>query len=154
MPVRKIISGGQTGADRGGLDAAIALGIDHGGFCPRGRRAEDGPIPDRYHLEEIDSPRYEVRTEKNVLASDGTVLFTHGKLTGGSGLTKTLADRHGKPLLHVDLNAHTVAEAAAQLREWLADQEIATLNVAGTRETGCPGLAAEVAELIRAALTA
>ena len=80
----KIISGGQTGADRGGLDAAMDLGIEHGGWCPKGRRAEDGRIPDRYTLEETTSTDYTVRTEKNVEWADGTVVFTFGAPQGAA----------------------------------------------------------------------
>jgi hypothetical protein len=143
-----IVSGGQSGADRGALDAAIELGLPHGGWCPRGRRAEDGPIPDRYRLRETDSPEYAVRTLRNVLDSDGTLLVTRGAPAGGSALTASLARRHRRPLLHLDLDALAWDGAVATLRAWLAAHPIATLNVAGPRASGCPGIAAMVRALL------
>ncbi len=149
----RIVSGGQTGADRGALDAALALGLDCGGWCPRGRRAEDGRIPDRYPLRETDSSDYAVRTERNVLDSDGTVLVTRGAPTGGSALTRTLARRHDRPLLCIDLDAETATAAAERLAAWLTAEKVAVLNVAGTRESGCPGLAEDVRQLIELTFT-
>ena len=93
----KIISGGQTGVDRGALDAAISLGIPHGGWCPRGRLAEDGRIPDRYQLRETDSPDYPSRTEQNVLDSDATLILYRGRIAGGTEFTLRLAQQHGRP---------------------------------------------------------
>ena len=87
MPITKIISGGQTGADRGGLEAAIEYGIPHDGWCPKGRLAEDGVIPDKYELSEMASKSYLKRTEANVVDSDAIVIFAFGKLTGGSKRT-------------------------------------------------------------------
>ncbi|RLB35173.1 MAG: hypothetical protein DRH20_11280, partial [Deltaproteobacteria bacterium] len=95
----KIISGGQTGADRAALDFALDAGIPHGGWVPRGRLAEDGPLPARYAVQEIDRRSYAARTEKNVLEADGTLILSHGKLTGGSALTRRLAKRHERPWL-------------------------------------------------------
>jgi hypothetical protein len=149
--LRRIVSGGQTGADRGGLDAAIELGLDHGGHCPRGRRAEDGVIPARYRLVETESREYAVRTARNVRDSDATLLVTRGTPTGGSALTADLARRQGKPLLHLDLDAAGPA-AAGRLRGWLADTGAEVLNVAGPRESGCPGIAAAVRALLVDAL--
>ena len=148
--VREIVSGGQTGADRGALDAAIELGLEHGGWCPRGRRAEDGTIPARYQLRETTEADYAARTERNVLDSDGTLLVTRGAPTGGSALTATLARRHARPFLHVDLAA--TPRAAADVRAWLASHRIARLNVAGPRERHAPGIADDVRALLRAAL--
>jgi hypothetical protein len=79
----KIISGGQTGADRAALDAAIEYGVPHGGWIPKGRRTEDGRLPDRYILQETSNIGYPQRTKLNILDSDGTLIFSHGKLTGG-----------------------------------------------------------------------
>lgn len=99
----KIVSGGQTGADRGGLDAAIYCNMPYGGWCPKGRKAEDGVIPDKYHLQEHASADYLARTEANVVDSDATVIFTMGVLEGGSKKTAQFAKKHNKPCLHVDL---------------------------------------------------
>lgn len=149
----RIVSGGQTGADRGALDAAIELGIDCGGYCPRGRRAEDGAIPSHYPLTETDSQRYEVRTAMNVRESGATLIVSYGVPTGGTALTMRLARDSGRPLLHVDLNVTPTAQAATLVRQFLADEGIATLNVAGPRESGQPGIAQAVRALLLTALS-
>ncbi len=147
----RIISGGQTGVDRGALDAAIEQGIAHGGACPRGRRAEDGVIPYRYLLEETDSARYEVRTEKNVMDADATLLLSAGPLRGGSALTKGLARKHKKPLLHIDLDETAAADAVERIREFLREHRVGVLNVSGPRESGAPGISARTRDLLRRA---
>ncbi len=149
--VERIVSGGQTGADRGGLDAAIALGIPHGGWCPRGRRAEDGGIPSRYQLRETESSEYAVRTERNVVHSDGTLIISRGALRGGSALTARLAAARGKPHLHVDLDRldrDGEVRVIQTIRAWLADHEISVLNVAGPRASRCSDIADRVRELL------
>lgn len=128
--VDKIVSGGQTGVDRAGLDVAIALGIEHGGWCPKGRRAEDGRIPECYQLDETESPDYAVRTERNVVDSDGTLILYFAALRGGTELTYRLAQRHGRPHFLVDLHGPASAET---VRRWILDHGIRTLNVAGPR---------------------
>lgn len=134
----KIISGGQTGADRAALDAAIALAIPHGGWLPRGRKTEDGPLSPRYALLENDSPRYRDRTERNILDADATLICSHGPLSGGSALTEALAIRHDRPFLHVDF-VHAPAEAATSLvQRWLDAIRPAILNVAGPRASSDP----------------
>jgi len=141
----RLISGGQTGVDRGALDAALELGIPHGGWCPRGRLAEDGPIPDRYQLCESDSPEYPVRTEQNVLEGDATLILCRGRPSGGTELTRRLAQQHGRPHLVVDLD--DVPDPAG-VRRWLAEQRIETLNVAGPRDSQSPGIGALAREFI------
>lgn len=150
--VRKLVSGGQTGADRGALDAAMALGLAHGGWCPRDRRADDGVIPTRYALVETAARDYAVRTEMNVIDSDATLMVARGPLTGGSALTARLAAVHGKPCLYVDLDTLSGAEAVPRVRAWLERHGPEVLNVAGPREQQCPGLAVEVRALLVAAL--
>jgi hypothetical protein len=152
--VERIISGGQTGADRGGLDAAMALGIPHGGSCPKGRRAEDGEIPGRYRLREMASRDYRARTKQNVLDSDGTVIFTPGRPSGGSAFTVSVARESHKPFLHVDLDtlATNPGEVAQRFRAWLAAHEVRVLNVAGARESKAPGIQGMVARFLQAAL--
>lgn len=142
----KIVSGGQSGVDRGALDAAIALGIPHGGWCPRGRLAEDGTIPSCYELAETGSPEYYVRTERNVLDSDATLILYRGELKGGTALTQDLAERHGKPCLVVDLDH---PPDLAVIRRWLVASHADTLNVAGPRESQSPGVSARAADLLR-----
>jgi hypothetical protein len=152
MRVDKIISGGQTGADRGGLDAAVDLGIPHGGWCPRGRRAEDGTVPAAYRLMETETAEYAERTERNVVEADATVVFTFGEAEGGSGLTLDLARRHGKPHLHVDLLKLPPERASDLLRDWVAGEGVGILNVAGSRESNAPGIQALVRTIVGAAL--
>src|SRR6266536_1910541 len=122
--VTRIVSGGQTGADRGGLDAAISLGIEHGGWCPAGRRAEDGAVPTRYRLRETLATDYSVRTQLNVREADGTIVFTRGAPTGGSALTVEHARKLGRPVLHVDLALSDVRTAADRARAWCIEQDL------------------------------
>jgi hypothetical protein len=137
MSLKKIISGGQTGADRGALDAAIALGMEHGGWCPHGRQAEDGRIPDCYLLEETDSPDYPVRTERNVVEGDATLIFYRGQLSGGTLLTLRLAEEHGRPCLAVDLDSPI---PLGEICKWFEEHGVEVLNVAGLRESQSPGI--------------
>jgi hypothetical protein len=129
----KIISGGQTGVDRAALDTAIKMGLAHGGFIPRGRKTEDGRLPDTYALVELDSPNYQERTERNVLEAEGTLIVSRGPLDGGSAYTRHMAELHGVPWLHVDLNQINAFQAARQIDAWIADSHIEVLNVAGPR---------------------
>jgi hypothetical protein len=138
IQLKKIISGGQTGADRAALDAAIEAGIPHGGWIPKGRLAEDGPLAGKYNLQEMESGRYRDRTQKNVKEADGTVIFSHGSLTGGSALTEALAIRHDRPLLWLDMEQVDISGAMTALRKWMDEYDIASLNVAGPRSSGDP----------------
>lgn len=143
--IEKIVSGGQSGVDRAALDAAIELGIRHGGWCPLGRRAEDGVISDRYALTETDSFDYAVRTEANVVDSDATLILCRGRLSGGTELTAALARRHERPLLVVDL-----AETASvdEVLSWCTNHVVSVLNVAGPRESSWPGIYGDAMELL------
>jgi hypothetical protein len=143
---RRIVSGGQTGVDRAALEVAVALGIPHGGWCPRGRRAEDGTVPARFALSEHASPDYAARTEANVVDSDGTLVLHRGRLAGGTKLTFDLARRHGRPCLVVDLQR---APGAEPVREWLAREKIRVLNVAGPRESQRPGIGRDATAFLR-----
>jgi len=152
-PQLKIVSGGQTGADRAALDFAIRHGIPHGGWCPAGRRAEDGRIDARYQLRETPRAAYIQRTEWNVRDSDGTVVFSMGPaLQGGSREPVLLARRQGNPLLRVwrggDPEAH-----AKKLRRFLEDHEIKVLNVAGPRASEEPGMYEFVSRVLVEMLT-
>ena len=148
MKVKKIISGGQTGADQAGLDVAIEQGIRHGGWIPKGRKTEEGPLPEKYKLKEMKTAGYPKRTEKNILDSEGTVIFTYGKLSGGSQLTVELCKSHGFPWLHVDFDQLTVAQACDMLRGWLEEHSISVLNVAGSRASKAPGIYEAVKEVL------
>lgn len=148
--LKRIVSGGQTGVDRAALDIAIELGIEHGGWCPKGRIAEDGRIPAIYQLRETDAAEYSVRTARNVIDSDGTLILYQVKLQGGTQLTNRLAKQHSKPLLCVRLD-HPLDIHGIQ--KWLAEQEIRSLNVAGPRESSRPGIHATAADALRRILT-
>lgn len=122
--------------DRAALDAAVASGLAVGGWCPAGRRAEDGRIPSRYPLEETPSPEYEERTVWNVRDSDATLILCRGEPAGGTLLTLEEAASRGKPVMVVDPRKLRVSA----VRDWLREHEIARLNIAGTRESEEPGV--------------
>jgi hypothetical protein len=147
--VEKIVPGGQTGVDRAALDVALELGIPCGGWCPNGRRAEDGRIDDRYPLRETPSTDYRVRTRLNVEQSEGTLVITRGPVTGGPALTIKLAREKGTPLLIIDLNQNPDPSTE---QKWFKGEGIRILNVAGPRESKMPGLHAHVVEFLRAVL--
>ena len=152
MP-HKIVSGGQTGADRAALDFAMEQGIPVGGWVPKGRLAEDGPIPECYRgLMEATSPDPAVRTALNVRDSDATVILSHGPLQGGSLLTFDEAIRGGKPVLHLDLEHLAPAAAGERLRDWLRERRPSILNVAGPRASHDPRIAAATRAVLEAAL--
>jgi len=146
--IERIVSGGQTGADRAALDWAIEHGIPHGGWCPKGRRAEDGPIAGRYQLQETPSANYVQRTEWNARDSDGTVVFSIGDiLMGGSQKTVELARKRGRPVLHLS-KASGIAVAEAALRRFIGEHGIKVLNVAGPRASKEPEVGAFVKEVL------
>ena len=135
-----VISGGQTGADRAALDFAIAHGVEHGGWCPLGRRAEDGSLDAKYHLVETEREGYRARTVRNVRDSDATLVLNLDELEGGSLETVRIAQRRGKPVFVVQLDAPPTDIDLAELRQWLRVHAVACLNVAGPRESKRPGI--------------
>ena len=137
---RQVISGGQTGADRAGLDWAIARGIEHGGWCPRGRLASDGVIPEEYKLSETESEGYRQRTKRNVQDSDATLLFNIGALEGGTLQTLRFTQQLQRPCLVIQLDMLDPVSLAAQLTAWLSSVKPEVLNVAGPREEKRPGV--------------
>jgi hypothetical protein len=148
--IKKIISGGQTGVDQAALDTAIKLKIPHGGWIPKGRLTEKGPLPGKYQLQEMPTDSYPERTEQNVIDSDGTLIISHGSLTGGSAYTRKMAMKHGKPWFHTDLNKLPTFHAGMLIEDWISKNNIETLNVAGPRASKDPqiyGLATVVLEL-------
>jgi Circularly permutated YpsA SLOG family len=153
--ISKIVSGGQTGVDRAALDVALGLGIPCGGWCPRGRLAEDGSIPERYPLTETILPVYPQRTEWNVRDSDGTLVLTMrdrasrvalAPTGSGTALTIQLARRQKKPCLIVNLNDHPAIE---RVRRWCLANQIRILNVAGPRESENRGIYSKAVEFLR-----
>jgi len=146
----RIISGGQAGADRAALDA----GLPCGGWCPKGHRAEDGRIPDRYPLREMGSHKYRARTRQNVLDSDCTLVVVFGEPTRGTALTVRLCDQHGKPRRIVDAGMGPPEEMAESFAEWLTIQRIHTLNVAGPRASQQPDIGACVYRLVTVLIAA
>ena len=144
--IQTIISGGQTGVDRAALDVALELGIPCAGWCPKGRRAEDGPIDIHYPLKETPSANYRMRTERNVRDSDGTLIFTWRKPKGGTGLTIKFAQKYKKPYFVVDLSVEGDPES---VQRWGEVNKINVLNIAGLRESELPGIYHQAVEFLR-----
>jgi hypothetical protein len=138
MTLGKIVSGGQTGVDRGALDAALEAGFACGGWCPAGRTAEDGPLAACYPLVEL-AGGYEERTLKNVLDSDGTAILYHGAVEGGTRLTAEYCQAHGKPCELLNAARLSPDEAAREIIAFVAGRGIRVLNVAGPRASKWPG---------------
>jgi len=130
--IKKVISGGQTGVDRAGLDSALKAGIPIGGYCPKGKRAEDGTISEHYPLIELESPESRYRTEKNVIESDGTLILNKGILSQGTKQTEDYTRNYGRPCLIVQLEEPI---DPAQVIRWIRGQYISVLNIAGPRES-------------------
>ena len=137
--LKKIISGGQSGVDRAALDVAQEMGIAVGGWCPKGRKAEDGRIADKYPLQETEDESYETRTQLNVRNSDATMILFRKNYDEGTQLTEQTAEKMQKPVLSVDLelNEEDNLEKAVS---WLKEQRSEVLNVAGPRESNSPGI--------------
>ncbi|QEG21449.1 putative molybdenum carrier protein [Mariniblastus fucicola] len=146
VTLTQIVSGGQTGVDRAGLDAAIFHEIPHGGWCPEGRRAEDGRIPDSYRLSETKSRNYAVRTRQNVIDSDGTLILFEAAMSRGTELTAKYAARYSRPLLTLDVvefpdwSEERFETEVQNVLSWLESQNVNVLNIAGPRESSCPGI--------------
>lgn len=136
--LKKVVSGGQTGVDRAGLDAALNAGFPIGGYCPKGKLAEDGTIPEKYPMIEMESSVSYYRTEMNVIESDGTLILNKGELTEGTKLTHDFTVKYGKPSLIVQLDAPEIIKPEQVIR-WFDGQYISVLNVAGPRESKCSG---------------
>ena len=151
--IEKIISGGQTGVDQAALDVAIELNIPHGGWIPKGRKTEDGILPDKYQLKEMPTASYPPRTEKNILDSDGTLIICHGKLTGGSALTRKMAKKHDRPWLHLDMDKLSVSDASKTTASWIDQNNVQVLNVAGSRASKNPEIHKTTVEILKTALT-
>ena len=139
--LKKIISGSQTGVNRAALDVAIEKGIPCGGWCPNGRQAEDGVLNKKYPLEESKSTDDRIATELNIGESDGTLILTWGRPTGGTALSQIVAKRRFKHLFVVDIKkTYDDAKAAKEILKWIESCNIEVLNIVGPRESRCPGI--------------
>jgi hypothetical protein len=150
--IKKIISGGHTGADRAALDVAIQLGIPHGGWIPKGRITEKGPLPEKYKLQEMPTASYPKRTEQNVIDSDGTLIVARGKLTGGTDYTRQMALKHKKQLLGIDLDQTDLYNAASLVASWIKLRRIVILNVAGPRASKDRQIYSDVINILERAI--
>lgn len=147
-PLQRVFSGGQTGVDRAGLDAALGVDLPIGGFCPKGRRAEDGKIPLLYPLIETDTFDYSTRTYLNIENTDGTIVLTRGPPESGTALTVKRALFRNKPLLVLDLEGTDRVAAIEMAVKFLVRFNIATVNIAGPRESRVPGIYREARAIL------
>jgi predicted Rossmann-fold nucleotide-binding protein len=152
LRLERIVSGGQTGADQAALDVAMELGIPHGGWVPKGRKTESGPLPGKYLLKEMPTDSYPKRTEQNVIDSDGTLIISHGALSEGSDYTRMMAAKHGKPWIHIDADKQSVDVAVEMIRTWISGNDIETLNVAGPPASKDPRIHATTKMILKAVL--
>ena len=142
---RKIVSGGQTGVDRAALDFALANGVRHGGWCPKGRRAEDGVLDEKYNLHETPRRDYRQRTRWNVRDSDGTLIIINLELSGGTRYTLEVARKLDKSVLVVEEGG---CGKEKEVLEWLERNDVQVLNVAGPRASSEPGIYKKTLELL------
>jgi len=131
--IRKIVSGGQIGADQAALDVAMKLGFPHGGWIQKGRKTQSGILPEKYRLKELPTAGYKQRIERNVIDSDGTVIISHGEPTGGAEYSRKMTDKHHRPCLHADLKENSTFVIASKINTWVLEHNIEVLNVTGSR---------------------
>ena len=150
--IKKIISGGQIGADQGALDVAIKYGIPHGGWIQKGRRTQSGILPPKYHLQEMSTASFKDRIEQNVIDSHGSVVITHGTLSGGADYCIKMAQKHGRPCLHIDLSTLSEFTAASRLNAWIKENDIEVLNVNGSRTSEDSNIYKDTMDIIEEAV--
>ncbi|MDD9304708.1 MAG: hypothetical protein HUK40_21130 [Desulfobacter sp.] len=150
--LEQIISGGQTGADQAALDTAIKFDILHGGWISKGRKTEAGPLPAKYNLKQMDTPDYPSRTRQNILDSHGTVIIARGPLKGGSRLTYSYTLESERPCCRIDLFKQDIFEAALVLKDFISQNYIQILNVAGPRASHDPAIYFDVRSVIESML--
>ena len=150
MSTFKIFSGGQTGVDRAALDAAIDLNIEHGGWCPLGRLAEDGPVHGRYNLLETNSSEYTQRTKMNVNDSDATLVIYDKDLKGGTRLTWQYANKINKPCYLLNISGKFDPDS---IINWLRSNSVKTLNIAGPRASQNPTIYKKAKKIITLLIT-
>ncbi|NQT68566.1 MAG: hypothetical protein HQ552_03195 [Desulfobacteraceae bacterium] len=149
--VKKIISGGQIGADQAALDVAIKLGIPHGGWIQKGRKTQSGTLPDKYKLKEMPTASYIKRIEQNVIDSDGTLIISYGILTGGSDHSRKMVLKHKRQLLHIDLSQIAALQAAKLINSWISLYHIKILNITGPRTSEDPKIYKAVMDILESA---
>ena len=131
--LKKIISGGQFGADQGALDAAIKYNFPYGGWIQKGRKTQSGILPDKYKLKEMPIAGFKEKIEQNVIDSDGTVIISHGNLTGGADYSQKMTEKHNRPCLHINLNEVPDFMASSKINTWIIENDIEIMNVTGSR---------------------
>ena len=149
--VKKIISGGQIGAEQAALDVAIKLGIPHGGWIQKGRKTQSGTLPDKYKLKEMPTASYIKRIEQNVINSDGTLIISHGRLTGGSDHSRKMVLKHKRQLLHIDLLQIEALQAAKLINSWISLHQIKILNITGPRASEDPKIYKATMDILESA---
>ncbi len=146
--IKKIISGGQPGVEIAALDAAIQFDIPHAGWAYKGRKTEEGVLPEQYNVKGIDNPSYFERLEKNIIDSEGTVILTYGQLLIGLKGVRDLAEKHRKPCLHVELMECTTNHAISSIRKWMDNHEIGAVYFTGPKPVGTSKIYRDVILLI------
>ena len=131
--LKKIISGGQVGSDQAALDAAIKYNFPYGGWVQKGRKTQIGIVPDKYNLKEMSIAGFKERIEQNVTVSDGTVIISHGNLSGGADYSQKMAEKHNRPFIIIDLNETPAFNASSKINTWILENDIETMNVTGSR---------------------
>jgi hypothetical protein len=147
----KIISGGQIGAEQAALDVAINLGFPHGGWIQKGRKTESWTLAAKYKLKEMSTASFKGRIEKNVINSDGTLILSHGRLTGGADYSREMAEKHDHPCLHIDLNDTSADVSAIRINAWTIKNNIEILNVTGPRASEDPEIYIATIEVLERA---
>ena len=146
--LKKIISGGQVGADQAALDAAIKCRFPHGGWIQKGKKTQTGVLPEKYQLTEMSVSGYKEKIEQNVIESDGTVIISHGDLSGGADYSRKMAIKHHRPCLHIDLSQIPAAVSSAEINAWIIENAVEVLNVTGSRASEDGDVYKDTAEII------
>lgn len=151
--LKKIISSGQTQADRAVLDVAIALGISHGGWIPKGRGGNFRPVTGKYHFKEMPTDNYFDCIKQNVIDADGTLIISYGRLTGDLDYARRMTLGHKRQMLGVDLNQSTPYKAASLLNDWIQLYRIEVLFAIGPDAVVTPDVATHTKLIVEGALT-
>jgi hypothetical protein len=150
--IQKLISSGQTGVELAALDVAIKLGIDHGGWAPRGKRNAQGPLGQSYNLSEVPAVGFKTAMEQNVMFADGTLLVTRGKKSPRTQYAVEMSLKHQRQLLHVDLSQNASFEAASLISSWGSLQQIKIAFVTGPQAESDSHIYAQMLKIMETAL--